>query len=141
MLAFKAGLIHRDLSDGNIMIKDGGGFLLDFDYAFNWKEALELAGWQVDEENWAQFVEEYDKLASDIERPVMPGLEIPLLVPGAHKSSDTSKEESWQERMKMKERTVSPSSLRRVFQFVLCDLYTGNLILHGGSSPTLPLCS
>ncbi|EPS97689.1 hypothetical protein FOMPIDRAFT_1081812, partial [Fomitopsis schrenkii] len=35
-LAFLAGLIHRDLSDGNVMIHDGdlfSGFLLDLDYA------------------------------------------------------------------------------------------------------------
>ncbi|EPS97677.1 hypothetical protein FOMPIDRAFT_37343, partial [Fomitopsis schrenkii] len=36
MLAFKAGMIHRDLNEGNVMIHDGGiftGFLLDLDFA------------------------------------------------------------------------------------------------------------
>ncbi|EPS97265.1 hypothetical protein FOMPIDRAFT_1128889, partial [Fomitopsis schrenkii] len=63
-MAFIAGLIHRDLSDGNVMIHDGGmfsGFLLDLDYAFDWMEALELAGRPVDKEAWAAYVEEYNR--------------------------------------------------------------------------------
>ncbi|EPS97669.1 hypothetical protein FOMPIDRAFT_87207 [Fomitopsis schrenkii] len=65
MLAFKAGMIHSDLSEGNVMIHDGGmftGFLLDLDCAFNWMEVLELAGWgPVDESSWAMYVNEYNQ--------------------------------------------------------------------------------
>ncbi|EPS97684.1 hypothetical protein FOMPIDRAFT_1128100 [Fomitopsis schrenkii] len=63
-LAFLAGLIHRDLSDGNVMIHDGGvfgSFSLDLVYAFDWMEALELAGRPADKEAWAVYVEEYDQ--------------------------------------------------------------------------------
>ena len=113
MLAFKAGLIHRDLSDGNVMIMDGGlfsGFLLDLDYAFNWMEALELAGEKVDEETWAAFVQKYNEQVVSIapSRPAPAGSEVPVLVKKAgmtpRRGADSSA--SWTERMKMKERTV-----------------------------------
>ena len=63
MLAFKAGLIHRDLSDGNVLIHDGWlftGFLLDLDYAFDWMEALRLSERPVDEAAWETYVAEYN---------------------------------------------------------------------------------
>ncbi|EPS97685.1 hypothetical protein FOMPIDRAFT_1128119, partial [Fomitopsis schrenkii] len=62
-LAYVAGLIHRDLSDGNVMIHDGGlfsGFLLDLDYAFDWMEALELAGLPVNRAAWTAYVQKYN---------------------------------------------------------------------------------
>ena len=115
MLAFKAGLIHRDLSDGNVMITDGGlfyGFLLDLDYAFNWMEALELAGQPVDEATWASYVDAYNERVVDIERPAGAGQVIPPLVEGREMpqaSRATNSGASWRQRMKMKERTVRAS--------------------------------
>lgn len=118
MLAFKAGLIHRDMSDGNVMIMDNGlfsGFLLDLDYAFNWIEALELAGEEVSEDAWAAFVEKYNQQVADIARPAFPGEEVPVLVQKAgmkpRRGADSSA--SWTERMKMKERTVRDFPPRR----------------------------
>ncbi|KAI0730081.1 hypothetical protein C8Q72DRAFT_911182 [Fomitopsis betulina] len=67
MLAFKAGLIHRDLSDGNVMIHDGGLFT-DLDYAFDWMEALRLSGRPVDEAAWETHVAEYNAKVAHIER-------------------------------------------------------------------------
>ncbi|KAI0730072.1 hypothetical protein C8Q72DRAFT_911174 [Fomitopsis betulina] len=71
MLAFKAGLIHRDLSDGNVLIHDGGlftGFLLDLDYAFDWMEALRLSERPVDEAAWETYVAEYNAKVAHIGR-------------------------------------------------------------------------
>ncbi|EPS97267.1 hypothetical protein FOMPIDRAFT_1128690, partial [Fomitopsis schrenkii] len=59
-LAFLAGLIHRDLSDGNVMIHDGdmfSGFLLDLDYAFDWMEALKLVGLPAEREAWTAWTQ------------------------------------------------------------------------------------
>lgn len=113
MLAFKAGLVHRDLSDGNVMIKDGGlfsGFLLDFDYAFNWKEALEEAGWPSNEAAWTEYVREYNSKLPTRKRPALPGVVVPLLVPKpGNNTYNPSTATTWKERMRMKERTVSSS--------------------------------
>ncbi|EPS97246.1 hypothetical protein FOMPIDRAFT_1052466 [Fomitopsis schrenkii] len=92
-LAFKAGMIHRDLSDGNVMIKDGGpfdGFLLDLDYAFNWMEALKLAGGEISEEAWAALVDQFNEQVADFERPACEGEEISLLVNAREMQSGTS---------------------------------------------------
>ncbi|EPS95918.1 hypothetical protein FOMPIDRAFT_1100799, partial [Fomitopsis schrenkii] len=55
--AYRAGIIHRDISENNVMLSDDlmsffVGFLLDFYYGFNWKELLKRAGWEVTEESW-----------------------------------------------------------------------------------------
>lgn len=34
--------MHRDISEGNIMIANGRGFLHDLDYSFNWKAFLHM---------------------------------------------------------------------------------------------------
>ena len=109
-------MIHRDLSDGNIMIMDNGrfrGFLLDLDYAFNWMEVLELAGEEVSEEAWTAFVEKYNQQVSHIARPALPE-DIPVLFKtrGGQPQASSSRADSrtsWTQRMKMKERTVSTS--------------------------------
>ena len=108
MLAFKAGLIHRDLSDGNVLIHDGGlftGFLLDLDYAFDWMEALRLSGRPVDEAAWETHVAEYNAKVANIERLVHLEQTIPPLIPGRPTQSSKA-EVSWVKRMQMKERTV-----------------------------------
>ena len=115
MLAFKAGLVHRDMSDGNVVIMDNGpfsGFLLDLDYAFNWMEALRLAchpGDEVSEEAWAALVIKYAKLVRNITRPAPAGKEPPVFVKDPARKQPRSTVDSrlsWTQRMKMKERTV-----------------------------------
>lgn len=125
MLAFKAGLIHRDLSDGNVMIMDGGffkGFLLDLDYAFNWMEALELAGIPAtDEAAWARFVDQHNSKVARQRRPETTSgqpAKIPALVGKDADLPSTAARASWKERMQMKERTVSPFSLRVAFLLI-----------------------
>lgn len=113
MLAFEAGMIHRDLSEGNVMIHDGGmftGFLLDLDYAFSWMEALKLAGEEDSDsaEAWVALVKKYNKRVAGIIRPAPEGVEIPVLV-DAHERpprSGAGSRASWTQRMKLKERTV-----------------------------------
>ena len=113
MLAFKVGLIHRDMSDGNVMIMEGGlfdGFLLDLDYAFNWMEALELAGEEISEEAWRAFVRKYDDLVDDITRPAPMGTKVPVFVNDSYLKQSRSIADSrlsWTQRMNMKERTAS----------------------------------
>ncbi|EPS97252.1 hypothetical protein FOMPIDRAFT_87163 [Fomitopsis schrenkii] len=112
MLAFEAGMIHRDLSEGNVMIHDGGmftGFLLDLDYAFSWMEALKLAGEEDSDsaEAWVALVKKYNKRVAGIIRPAPEGVEIPVLV-DAHERpprSGAGSRASWTQRMKLKERT------------------------------------
>ena len=55
-LAFEAGIIHRDVSEGNVMIANGRGFLHDLDYGFDWKEFLLDLGFEDTLESWEQFV-------------------------------------------------------------------------------------
>ena len=112
MLAFKAGLIHRDLSDGNVMIMDDGpfnGFLLDLDYAFNWMEALELAGEVIDEETWMAYTKKYNEKVAGLNRPNSEeDTSIPPIVAGRETQAShvVDPQASWAQRMKMKERTV-----------------------------------
>ncbi|EPS95934.1 hypothetical protein FOMPIDRAFT_1103409, partial [Fomitopsis schrenkii] len=58
--AYRAGIIHRDISENNVMLSDDLmsffiGFLLDFDYGFNWKDLLKKAGWEVSEASWERY--------------------------------------------------------------------------------------
>ena len=113
--AFRAGVIHRDISENNVMLGDDMmaffvGFLLDFDYGFNWREVLQKAGWEVSEESWKRYVEEYDRSLPQRKRPASSEQEIPLMAPthedqSAGEHMDQMREE-WRSRMKMKERTV-----------------------------------
>lgn len=116
--AYRAGIIHRDISNNNVLICDPFGsesvvlafigFLIDFDYGFDWKTALKIAGWPEDEESWKEFVADFNaKLpykardaATDRQNPVM-GTRHPE---GADQTEDHAK---WEARMKIKERTVS----------------------------------
>ena len=113
MLAFKAGLIHRDLSDGNVMIVDGGwfqGFLLDLDYAFDWIEALTLAGVEaVDEAAWARFVDQHNNKVARYSRVGPSAQRDKISALFGNKDADlpsTPARANWKERMQMKERTV-----------------------------------
>lgn len=55
-MAFEAGIIHRDISEGNIMIYNGKGFLHDLDYGFDWKAFLWDLGYEDTIESWEKFV-------------------------------------------------------------------------------------
>ena len=48
--------MHRDVSEGNIMIENGRGFLHDLDYGFDWKEFLLDLGYEDTLESWERFV-------------------------------------------------------------------------------------
>ncbi|EPT00613.1 hypothetical protein FOMPIDRAFT_1049643 [Fomitopsis schrenkii] len=69
--AYQLGLIHRDISVGNVMMErkaDGtvGGFIHDLDYAFSWKRFLAAAGLPVDLETWERYVrEEYRRVTQE----------------------------------------------------------------------------
>ncbi|TFY63347.1 hypothetical protein EVJ58_g3299 [Rhodofomes roseus] len=54
-LAFEAGVIQRDVSEGNVMSVDGRGFLHDLDYGFNWKATLYALGYEDTIESWEEF--------------------------------------------------------------------------------------
>ena len=63
MEAFEAGVMHRDVSEGNIMMsKDPNapykGFVQDFDYALNWRKFLAQLGLGDKREDWDKFMEE-----------------------------------------------------------------------------------
>ncbi|KAH9930116.1 uncharacterized protein B0H18DRAFT_1209608 [Fomitopsis serialis] len=110
--AYQAGVIHRDISEGNVMICDTSiasftGFLLDFDYGFDWKAALKHAGLPVTKASWKTFVEKYNESLPYRHRPAPPEQQ-PVLDP--HDADVTNPEakaarEKWEVRMKMRERT------------------------------------
>lgn len=66
--AYLAGIIHRDVSTGNVMMErkaDGtvGGFIHDLDYAFSWRRFLADANLPVHLETWERYVrEEYRRV-------------------------------------------------------------------------------
>ena len=118
--AFLSGIIHRDISEGNVMLSDDimsffMGFLLDFDYGFDWKEVLKRAGRVVNEANWKQYVEEYNRSLPQRDRPAPPELEIPFIGPTTEDRSTSEHLDAlrmeWLARMKMKERTVRTINL------------------------------
>ncbi|PCH37559.1 hypothetical protein WOLCODRAFT_84113, partial [Wolfiporia cocos MD-104 SS10] len=58
-LAFEAGVLHRDVSDGNVMIANGApfkGFIGDFDYSFNWKRFMKARNWLTTVASWQRYV-------------------------------------------------------------------------------------
>ena len=72
-------------------------------------ELLKRAGWEVTEENWKRYVEEYDRNLPKRGRPAAPESEIPPM--GAVNQEGITEEvkaerENWRVRMKLKERTV-----------------------------------
>ncbi|KAH9930133.1 uncharacterized protein B0H18DRAFT_995345 [Fomitopsis serialis] len=110
--AYLAGVIHRDVSEGNVMLCDTwiiffAGFLLDFDYSFDWKAALRHAGMPVNEANWKMFVKQYNESLAQPGRPGPPEQKIPVLGPHNTNASPHAQaaREQWEARMKMKERT------------------------------------
>jgi len=54
--AFEAGVLHRDISEGNILIANGRGFLHDLDHAFDWVAHLFDQGYEHTVESWEQYV-------------------------------------------------------------------------------------
>jgi len=58
-LAYEAGIIHRDISEGNVMIAENApyrGFIGDFDCSFVWKQWLKEHGMEATRKNWEQYV-------------------------------------------------------------------------------------
>ncbi|KAH9919939.1 uncharacterized protein B0H18DRAFT_1106455 [Fomitopsis serialis] len=55
----RGGVIHRDISEGNVMIAPEGaafsGFIQDLDYSFNWKWFLYRRKMQVDLAKWEEY--------------------------------------------------------------------------------------
>ncbi|KAH9922497.1 uncharacterized protein B0H18DRAFT_1120886 [Fomitopsis serialis] len=75
--AYVAGVVHRDISNGNVMIArrpDGSiiGFIHDFDYAFSWKRFLRGSGRPVNMKQWDKYVrDEYkDVMQTMLQRMV-----------------------------------------------------------------------
>ena len=104
------------------------GFLLDFDYGFNWKEVLQKAGWEVSEESWKRYVEAYDRNLPRRERPAPPEWEIPLMGAMDQERGEDGALPSLQEwlaRMKMKERTVR---LTAMCALLLCLMWLNTLL-------------
>ncbi|KAH9915741.1 uncharacterized protein B0H18DRAFT_1215351 [Fomitopsis serialis] len=54
--AFEAGILHRDISEGNVLIANGRGFLHDLDYASNWKAFLYVRRYEHTIESWDKYV-------------------------------------------------------------------------------------
>ncbi|TFY61673.1 hypothetical protein EVJ58_g4368 [Rhodofomes roseus] len=58
--AYDAGIIHKDVSEGNVMIvrreTGSGSFLQDFDHAFSWKHFLRRPVWHATKESWKVYV-------------------------------------------------------------------------------------
>lgn len=57
--AYLSGIIHRDISENNVMLTDSDdvmtafvGFILDFDYSFDWQDILKRSGWEISEASW-----------------------------------------------------------------------------------------
>ncbi|KZT63100.1 hypothetical protein DAEQUDRAFT_760642 [Daedalea quercina L-15889] len=59
--AYEAGILHRDISKGDIMIsrhQDGTyGFIQDFDCAFSWFHFLRRRGWQGTLASWEHYIQ------------------------------------------------------------------------------------
>ena len=102
----------------NVMIMDNDGFLLDLDCAFNWMEALELAGEEVSEEAWAAFVEKYNEQVADIVRPASAEEKVPGLIrkDGMKHRRRADSGKRWTERLKVEERTVCHCPSRRRYK-------------------------
>ena len=85
------------------------GFLLDFDHGFNWMEVLKRADWEVTEESWKRYVEEYDRNLPKRKHHSAPQKETPAMC--AANQDDITEEakagpEGWGIRKKLEERTV-----------------------------------
>ncbi|KAH9915203.1 uncharacterized protein B0H18DRAFT_940039 [Fomitopsis serialis] len=61
--AYEAGIIHRDVSEGNVMISRlhsaFAGFIQDFDFSFSWRRFLQKRGWDVDLTTWEKYCVEH----------------------------------------------------------------------------------
>ncbi|KAF9808132.1 hypothetical protein IEO21_07968 [Rhodonia placenta] len=56
--AYEAGIIHRDISEGNVLLAEDEsftGFIGDFDHSFNWKTFLKERGLEVSRESWEKY--------------------------------------------------------------------------------------
>ena len=117
--------MHRDVSLDNILIYESFmsdsmllafiGFLIDFDYAFDWKTALKIAGWPEDEKSWKKFVAEFNATLKFKTRSATTDSKKPTMDPCNADVSDetqTQDQAAWEARMKIKERTVSHAQLK-----------------------------
>ncbi|KAH9915718.1 uncharacterized protein B0H18DRAFT_1107840 [Fomitopsis serialis] len=61
--AYEAGIIHRDVSEGNVMISRlraaFAGFIQDFDFSFSWRRFLQKRGWDVNLATWEKYCVEH----------------------------------------------------------------------------------
>lgn len=61
-MAYERGVVHRDVSEGNVMIarhsKRFRGFIQDFDYSFSWKRFLEKRGMKKTLAAWEKYCRE-----------------------------------------------------------------------------------
>lgn len=67
-IAYKAGVLHRDVSEGNVLIAEDApfkGFIGDFDYSFNWKRFLRERGWKDTLESWQRYIKTHEGMPDE----------------------------------------------------------------------------
>ena len=62
-LAYELGVIHRDISEGNVMMARRSarfrGFIQDFDYSFSWRQFLRKREMEISLAGWEQYCKEH----------------------------------------------------------------------------------
>ncbi|CCM06122.1 uncharacterized protein FIBRA_08371 [Fibroporia radiculosa] len=67
-IAYKAGVLHKDVSEGNVLIAEDApfkGFIGDFDYSFSWKRFLRERGWKDTVESWQHYTKNHEGIPDD----------------------------------------------------------------------------
>lgn len=119
-IAYRAGVLHRDVSEGNVLIAQDApfnGFIGDFDYSFSWKRFLRERGWKGTLDSWQQYVKTHEG------------------IPDENADGKASPEDLAESEMRngLKERTVSDSE--KEVQDRGSQNSSGHIFLHGCRNP------
>ena len=85
------------------------GFLIDFEYGFDWKNALKIAGWPEHEESWKEFVASFNTDLPDKTRSATTDRQNPTMGtcnPDGKNEVQIKNQAAWEARINIKERTV-----------------------------------